>query len=145
MSLAAKLRRAPLRIATGAFILNSGIGKLQADEQTAAALQGMGANAYPALKKVEPKIFIKALAVGEVAVGTALLLPLVPAGLAGLALTGFAGSLLYMYARTPALHDRYLRPTQAGTAVAKDVFLLGAGVSLIIDAALNESPITATD
>lgn len=145
MSLAAKLRRAPLRIATGAFILNSGIGKLQADEPTAAALHGMGANAYPVLKKVEPKIFIKVLAVGEVAVGAALLLPLVPAGLAGLALTGFAGSLLYMYARTPALHDKYLRPTQAGTAVAKDVFMLGAGVSLVVDAALNESPITATD
>ncbi len=94
MSLAAKLRRAPLRIATGAFILNAGVGKLKADEGTAAALHGMGSDAYPILKKIEPKIFIKVLAVGEIAVGTALLLPLVPAGLAGIALTGFAGSLL---------------------------------------------------
>ena len=75
MSLAAKLRRAPLRIATGAFILNAGIGKLKADEGTAAALHGMGSGAYPVLKKVEPKVFIKVLAVGEIAVGTALLLP----------------------------------------------------------------------
>ena len=35
MSLAAKLRRAPLRLATGAFILNAGVGKLSADEGTA--------------------------------------------------------------------------------------------------------------
>ena len=39
----------------------------------------------------------------------------------------------------------YLRPSQVGTAVAKDVFLLGTGISLVVDAALNESPITATD
>ncbi len=145
MSLAAKLRRAPLRIATGAFILNAGVGKLKADEGTAAALHGMGSGAYPVLKKVEPKVFIKVVAVGEIAVGTALLLPLVPAGLAGIVLTGFAGGLLGMYIRTPTLHDKYLRPNQAGTAVAKDVWMLGSGISLIVDAALNESPITATD
>ena len=99
MSLAAKLRRAPLRIAAGAFILNAGVAKLKADEGTAAALHGMGSAAYPVLKKVEPKVFIKAVAVGEIAVGATLLLPLVPAGLAGLVLIGFAGSLLGMYVR----------------------------------------------
>lgn len=145
MSLAAKLRRAPIRIATGAFILNSGIAKLQADEGTAAAVHGMGAGAYPVLKKIDPKVFIKVLAAGEIAVGAALLLPIVPAGLAGIALTGLAGSLLGMYVRTPSLHDKYLRPTQGGTAIAKDVWMLGSGISLIVDAALNESPITATD
>jgi len=145
MSLAAKLRRAPLRIATGAFILNAGLAKLKADEATAAALHGMSSGAYPVLKKVEPKVFIKVVAAGEIAVGATLLLPLVPAGLAGIVLIGFAGSLLGMYVRTPALHDKYLRPNQAGTAVAKDVWLLGSGISLVVDAALNESPITATD
>jgi hypothetical protein len=33
-SVAAKLRRAPLRIVTGAFILNSALSKLGADEKT---------------------------------------------------------------------------------------------------------------
>src|SRR4029077_19239908 len=145
MSLAAKLRRAPLRIATGAFILNAGIGKFKADEKTATALHGMGSGAYPVLKRVEPKLFVKILATGEVLVGTVLLLPIVPAGLAGLVLTGFAGGLLGVFARTPTLHDKYLRPSQSGTAVAKDVWMAGVGISLIIDAALNESPITATD
>ena len=94
MSLAGKLRRAPLRLATGALILNSGLAKLKADEQTAQGLHGMAAAAYPVFKKVDPPLFVKILAAGEIAVGTVLLLPIVPAGLAGIVLTGFAGGLL---------------------------------------------------
>jgi len=145
MSLATKLRRAPQRIATGGFILNSGLNKLQADEATAQALHGFASGAYPFVAKVPPKTFLTALGVGETALGVALLLPIVPAGLAGLALTGFAGGLLYMYAKTPSLHDKYFRPTQAGTAIAKDIWIAGIGTSLVIDAAMNESPITSTE
>ncbi len=145
MSLSAKLRRAPGRAATGAFILNTGLGKLKGDKQTAEALHGMAVGAYPFLSKIQPTIFLKALAVTEVAVGSALLLPLVPAGLAGIVLTGFAGSLLGLYVRTPALHDSKMRPTQGGTAVAKDIWMAGIGIGLIIDAALGESKITSTD
>lgn len=142
MSLSAKLRRAPLRLVTGAFIVNSGLGKLKGDEATAAGIHGMAVGAYPVISKIQPPVFLKVLAISEIAVGTALLLPLVPAGLAGIALTGFAGSLLGMYVRTPALHDSKLRPTQAGTAVSKDIWMAGIGVGLIIDAALAESKIT---
>jgi hypothetical protein len=39
----------------------------------------------------------------EIAIGTALIVLVVPGLLAGAALTGFSGSLLAMYARTPAL------------------------------------------
>lgn len=145
MSLAAKLRRAPLRLSTGAFILNSGIGKWSGDEATAKALHGMGSGAYPVLNKIEPKLFLKVLAAGEITVGAALLLPVVPAGLAGLALIGFSGALLGMYVRTPGVHDKYLRPTQNGVPLAKDIWMLGSGVALVVDAALNESPVTATD
>lgn len=145
MSLAAKLRRAPLRLATGAFILNAGIGKMSLDEGTAKYLHGAGAGAYPVLKKVEPTLFAKVLAFSEIGVGTALLLPIVPAGLAGLALIGFSGALVGMYIRTPGVHDKYLRPNQEGTALAKDVWMLGTGIALVVDAALSESPITATE
>ncbi|PRZ40777.1 hypothetical protein CLV47_11474 [Antricoccus suffuscus] len=145
MSLAAKLRRAPARIAAGAFILNSGVGKLSGDEATANGIHATAAGAYPVVKKVEPKLFLKALAVGEIAVGSALLLPIVPAGLAGLALTGFAGALVGMYIKTPALHDKYLRPTGAGVAIAKDSWLLGIGTGLVVDAALSESRVTRTE
>jgi hypothetical protein len=143
MSLAAKLRRAPLRITTGAFILNSGISKLSGGDETAKAVHGMAVGAYPVLEKIPPKPFLKTLAVSEVALGGALLLPIVPAGLAGVGLTGFAGSLLGMWWRTPGMHEEGSpRPTQQGTAIAKDLWMLGSGVSLVIDAALSESPVT---
>lgn len=143
MSLAAKIRRAPGRIATGAFILNSGIGKLKADEATAKQLHGMASGAYPPLEKVPPAPFAKALAVGEIAVGGAVLLPIVPAGLAGLALTGFSAALLGVWWRTPGMHEEGSpRPTPQGTGIAKDIWMFGTGLSLIIDAALAESPVT---
>ena len=145
MALAAKLRRAPVRLATGAYILNSGVNKLSADEGTAAWLHSTAANALPIVKRVPPNLFAKMLAAGEIAVGAALLVPVVPAGLAGIALIGFGGALTAMYIRNPAWHDRYLRPTAEGTAYAKDVWLVGAGVGLLVDAALAESPVTATE
>lgn len=145
MALAAKLRRAPVRLATGAYIVNSGVNKLSADGGTAVFLHNAAANTFPVLKRVEPKLFTKVLAVGEIAVGAALLLPVVPAGLAGLALIGFGGALTAVYVRTPEWHDRHLRPTAEGTGPAKDVWLVGAGVGLLLDAALAESPITATE
>lgn len=145
MALAAKIRRAPVRLATGAYIVNSGLSKLSADEGTAAYLHGTAATAFPIVKRVDPKLFGKALAVTEIGVGAALLLPIVPAGLAGLALIGFGGALTALYVRNPAWHDRKLRPTPEGAAPAKDVWLVGAGISLLVDAALTESPVTATE
>ena len=44
----------------------------------------MAARTYPVLAKVEPKPFLKILTAGELTVATALLLPVVPAHLAGL-------------------------------------------------------------
>lgn len=145
MSLAAKLRRAPMRVASGAYILNSGISKLQGDEVQATGVHGMAAGAYPFLNKVEPKLFLKGLGASEVVLGAALLFPVLPAGLVGIGLSAFAAGLVGLYVRTPSLHDRYLRPTQAGTGVAKDVFLAAIGVGLVVDAALSESPITRTE
>jgi uncharacterized membrane protein YphA (DoxX/SURF4 family) len=145
MALAAKLRRAPVRLATGAYIVNSGVNKLSADEGTATFLHGKAAEVFPLVKRVQPPIFAKALAIGEISVGAALLLPIVPAGLAGLALIGYGGALTALYVKSPAWHDRNLRPTPEGTGPAKDIWLLGAGVGLLVDAALTESPITATE
>ena len=143
MTLAAKLRRAPVRIATGAFILNSGLTKLSGEEDQAKGTHGMAVGAYPMLAKVGHQPFFKALAVGEIALGGALLLPIVPAGLAGLALTGFSGALLGMWWRTPGMHaEGSPRPTPQGLPIAKDVWMLGIGTGLVIDAALNESPVT---
>ena len=123
----------PLRVATGAYILNSGIGKLGADEGTAAYLHGAAAATYPAaFKDMKPTSFARLLAYSEIAVGAALLAPMVPATVAGAALTGFGSSLVGMYLRTPSMTlDDGIRPSQEGVGLAKDVWLVGAGLTLL--------------
>jgi uncharacterized membrane protein YphA (DoxX/SURF4 family) len=138
MSLSAKLRRAPLRVAAGAYILNTGVAKLNADDETVKSLHGMASGTYPVLGKLEPTVFARSLAVGEIAVGTTLLLPIVPPFIAGAALVGLSGALLNMYWHTPGMHhEGSLRPTPQGTAISKDVWMLGIGLALMTDAALE--------
>ena len=134
MNIAANMRRLPGRLTTGAFILNSGVGKLSVDEETAARLHGMAVGTYPFLAQLKPKDFARLLAASEIVLGSALLLPVIPAGLAGAALTAFSGGLLGMYLKTPGMRrDGSLRPSQQGTALAKDVWMLGIGLGLIAD------------
>ncbi len=75
MSLSAKLRRAPQRLVTGAYILNSGVSKLSADDEAAKGMHGMASGAYPFLAKVQPNVFIKGLAAGAVLGAVAALMP----------------------------------------------------------------------
>ena len=139
MGFAATARQLPGRLTTGAFILNAGVGKWSADEQTAARLHGMAVGTYPFLAQLKPKDFARLLAASEIALGSALLLPVVPAGLAGAALTAFSGGLLGMYLRTPGMRQEgSLRPAQQGTALAKDVWMLGIGLSLLADALTDQ-------
>jgi uncharacterized membrane protein YphA (DoxX/SURF4 family) len=140
MKISAKARRLPGRLATGAFILNSGLGKWSADEETAARLHGMAVGTYPFLGKLKPKDFARLLSVGEIALGSALLLPVVPAAAAGAGLTAFSAGLLGMYLHTPGMtKEDGIRPSQQGTALAKDVWMLGIGVGLIADALTDRS------
>lgn len=132
MALAKKLRHLPTRLATGAFILNAGLGKWSGDEETAAGLHGMAIGTYPFLKSVAPPTFLKLLAGTEIGLGAALLLPVIPAATAGAGLVAFSSGLLGLYWRTPGMRDG-LRPTQQGTPIAKDVWMLGIGLGLILD------------
>ena len=127
------LTHIPIRVATGAFILNSGLGKLGADEGTAQFLHGAAAATYPALfKDMKPASFAQLLAASEIALGAALLAPMVPATVAGAGLTGFGASLMGLYLKTPSMTlDDGIRPSQEGTAIAKDVWLVGAGLTLL--------------
>lgn len=127
-----QLTHLPLRVATGAYILNSGVGKLGADEGTAQYLHGSASAAYPAFKEMEPQKFTKLLAYSEIAVGAALLAPMVPATIAGAALTGFGASLVGMYLRTPEMTmDDGIRPSPDGLSLAKDTWLVGGGLTLL--------------
>jgi hypothetical protein len=127
-------RQLPARVAAGAFILNSGLGKWGADEQAAAGLHGMAVSTYPFLGKLPPARFAKLLSVSEIGLGAALLVPVVPAAVAGAALTAFSGGLLGLYLKTDGMRQEgSLRPTQQGIPIAKDVWMLGIGLSLLVD------------
>jgi hypothetical protein len=140
MKFSATARRVPGRMAAGAFILNSGLGKWSADEETAARLHGMAVGTYPFLARLKPRDFARLLSVGEIALGSALLLPVVPAAVAGMGLTAFSAGLLGLYARTPGMTmEDGIRPTQQGTPLAKDVWMLGIGLGLVVDG-LTERP-----
>jgi uncharacterized membrane protein YphA (DoxX/SURF4 family) len=128
------LRQLPIRIAAGAFVLQSGLGKLAADQADAERLHGFAAGTYPFLGKLEPKRFTRLLAMGEIVSGAALLIPVVPTALAGLGLGAFAAGLLGLYLKTPGMRrEGTLRPTEEGVGLAKDVWLLGIALSLVLD------------
>ncbi|GAA0944274.1 hypothetical protein [Actinocorallia libanotica] len=124
----------PARVSAGLVILNSGLGKRGADRPTAEGLHGMAAGTYPFLKSQDPQRFVRLLSTGEIALGAALLTPFVPSLVAGAALTAFAGGLLGLYLRTPGMREKgSLRPSPEGLPLAKDVWLLGIGLSLVLE------------
>ncbi|CCG04478.1 hypothetical protein [Blastococcus saxobsidens] len=129
------------RISAGAFILNSGLGKRGADEEAAAGMHGFAAGTYPFLGKMEPKQFAQALSTAEIAIGAALLTPFVPTAVAGAALTTFSGGLLGLYLKTPGMRkEGSLAPTEQGLAIAKDSWLLGIGIGLLVRGTVDREP-----
>lgn len=127
-------RNIPTRVATGSYILHSGLGKWHGSEDRAKGVHAAAAGAFPFLAKVPPATFLKALSIAEIATGAALLTPVVHNKIAGAALTAFAGGLVTMYLRTPAMHEPgSVWPTPAGMAVSKDIWMLGIGVSLLAE------------
>ncbi len=129
-----RLHQLPLRISSGAFLVNSGMSKLKADEQTAQSLHQFATGTYPMFGSMEPSKFVRLLAMGEVGLGGALLLPMVSSRIAGLGLMAFAGGLLGLYLKTPGMRQEgSLKPTKEGTAIAKDVWLFAMGMTLLTD------------
>src|ERR1700760_1294911 len=115
MRLLASPRHLPQRVATGAFILNSGVGKLSADDEAAAQLKGFAAAAYPFLAKLKARDFKPLLAIREITLGVTLLLPVIPSAVAGAGLAAFSAGLIGMYVRVPGLRKQgSVQPTQEG-------------------------------
>jgi hypothetical protein len=136
MGLAITAREVPLRAATGAYILNAGLEKRHADEETAAGLHGFASGTYPFFKDLEPAAFVRLLSTAEIGIGATLLIPLIPTAVAGAALTAFSAGLVTLYLRTPGMRKKgSLAPTPQGLTISKDIWLLGIGLGLLADAA----------
>jgi hypothetical protein len=141
MALPITLSEIAPRISAGAFILNSGLGKRAADEQAAAGMHGFATGTYPFLGKMQPQQFATALSTSEIVIGAALLAPFVPTAVAGAALTAFSGGLLGLYLKTPGMRkEGSLAPTEQGLSIAKDVWLLGIGVGLLVRGTVDREP-----
>ena len=136
MEISANVRRAPLRLTTGAFVLNSGVNTFGADDETSKRMQASAAKLVPQVERMDPRTFSKVLAAGEVTLGTALMLPIVPAAVAGLGLTAFAASVLATQRPSNGQHADTTGEQPANQAVphATEAWMLGAGVSLLLDA-----------
>ena len=129
-----KLRHLPGRVATGAFILHSGLSKRHADDGTVAWLHGAASGAYPFLRKIPAPLFVKLLSTGEIALGSALLLPVIPTAPAAAGLAAFSAALVGLYLRTPGMRQAgSLSPTPEGLVLAKDVWMLGIALGLLAD------------
>jgi hypothetical protein len=137
--MATKLWHVPVRLATGAVILDQGLLKRDADEDTAKWLHGQAALVFPQFADMEPKAFVQLLSSCEIALGTALLaIGFVPSGLAGLGLTAFGGSLTRLYLNAPgARREGTVAPTQQGITLAKDAWMLAIGAALVLDSAFG--------
>lgn len=123
----------PARLAPGLFFFSTATDKANADAETAKGIHGM-AKVLPGTDMFEPEDFVKLVSAAEYGVGAALVTPFVPNRLAGAALTAFSAGLLGMYFRIPGMirEGSKIRPSQDGTALAKDFWLLGTGVSLMM-------------
>lgn len=79
-------------------------------------------------------LFGKLLSGGEILLGSALLAPLVPTWVAAAGLAGFSGALLRVYLKTPGMtREDGIRPTPAGMGIARDVFMLGSALGLLVE------------
>ncbi|NHU85022.1 hypothetical protein GWK18_05335 [Kocuria sp. JC486] len=128
-----RLSNAILRGVSGAYILQSGLGKKDLPLEAYEGLQGMAATGIPQLKEWDAKTFGQALWLAEVGVGGLLLTPFVSKRLAGLALTAFSAGMLTMYFNNNEMtQDDGIRPTQEGTPLSKDVWLAAIGLALVV-------------
>jgi hypothetical protein len=126
----------PIRLAFGAFFLHVALTHRELDEKGAKGLLRFASSGYPFLKKLQPRTFQQGMVAAESAVAASLLVPGVPAVVGGAALTSFGTGLLGVYARNPLLRrsERSVRPNDLGMMLAKDSWMVAAGLGMLADA-----------
>jgi uncharacterized membrane protein YphA (DoxX/SURF4 family) len=134
MRIRSGVRQILLRAVTGSYVLNSGLGKVNAQDDQAKKLHTFAAGTYPFFEELEPQVFARVLGGFEIFVGGMLLTPLIRSRMAGALLATFASGLLGLYMNTPGMRrEGSIRPTEEGMALAKDVWMLGIGAALMAE------------
>jgi hypothetical protein len=123
----------PVRFAAGIMILSAGVGKLRPSENGTHDVHAVAATNYPFLEQLAPEQLTKVLGVAEMALGGALLVPVVGDGAAGVGLTAFAAAMIGLFAKGQAEQHDGPAPEHRGAALARDLWLLGIGVRLVAD------------
>jgi hypothetical protein len=139
--MATKLWHVPVRLATGAIIVDQGLLKLGADDDTVKWLHGQAVQAFPQFADMEPQDFVQLLSTCEITLGAALLgIGFVPSSLAGLGLGVFGGALTRLYLKAPGTRrEGSIAPSQQGIGLAKDSWMLAIGAALVLDALFGSS------
>ena len=122
-----------LRGVPGAYLVQSGYGKLSMDAEAAKGLQQFAATGVPQFAEWDAKTFATFVAGSEIAIGGALLTPFVSKRLAGAGLLAFSAGLLSMYFRNPEMtQEDGIRPSEQGIQLSKDAFLAAIGAALMV-------------
>ena len=128
-----RMSNAILRGVPGAFLLQSGYGKLGMDAESAEGLKQFASTGVPQFADWDSQTFTKFIAGTELALGTALLTPFVSKRLAGAGLLAFSAGLLSMYFRNSDMtQEDGIRPSEQGLTLSKDAFLAAIGAALVL-------------
>ncbi|MCG7432135.1 hypothetical protein MHK71_06365 [Kocuria indica] len=128
-----RISNAILRGVPGAFLLQSGYGKLGMDAESAEGLKQFASTGVPQFADWDSQTFTTFIAGTELALGTALLTPFVSKRLAGAGLLVFSAGLLSMYFRNSDMtQEDGIRPSEQGLTLSKDAFLAAIGAALVL-------------
>lgn len=128
-----RISNAILRGVPGAFLLQSGYGKLGMDAESAEGLKQFASTGVPQFADWDSQTFTKFIAGTELALGTALLTPFVSKRLVGAGLLAFSAGLLSMYFRNSDMtQEDGIRPSEQGLTLSKDAFLAAIGAALVL-------------
>ncbi|MCT1733906.1 MULTISPECIES: hypothetical protein [Kocuria] len=128
-----RISNAILRGVPGAFLLQSGYGKLGMDAESAEGLKQFASTGVPQFADWDSQTFTTFIAGTELALGTALLTPFVSKRLAGAGLLAFSAGLLSMYFRNSDMtQEDGIRPSEQGLTLSKDAFLAAIGAALVL-------------
>ena len=128
-----RISNAILRAVPGAFLLQSGYGKLSLDKESTEGLKQFAATGVPQFADWDSETFGKFIAGSELAIGAMLVTPFVSKRLAGAGLLAFSAGLLTMYFRNPEMtQDDGIRPSESGMTLSKDAFMAAIGAALVV-------------